>query len=120
MKIRITAAAIALFALAPLTVSNAQATTLACNDGTLLDSFRRRGCSVTGVDPAQNLVALARGKGLEVIEGYWPDVRHELSEQFDIITAANVLIQLPSSRAGRSSAESAAHTSVQRNSGIIG
>ena len=37
-----------------------------------------------------------------------------------LITAANVLIQLPSSRAGRSSAESAAHTSVQRNSGIIG
>src|SRR5215471_17491245 len=38
---------------------------LACNDGTLLDAFRRQGCSVQGVDPAGNLVELASAKGLD-------------------------------------------------------
>jgi novobiocin biosynthesis protein NovU/D-mycarose 3-C-methyltransferase len=64
---------------------------LACNDGTLLDAFRREGCSVHGVDPAENLVALARSKGLEITHGYWPHARAALPGRFDLITAANVL-----------------------------
>jgi SAM-dependent methyltransferase len=64
---------------------------LACNDGTLLEAFRAQGCLVAGVEPAQNLVALARGKGLEVAEGYWPAARHQVRGKHDLITAANVL-----------------------------
>jgi hypothetical protein len=64
---------------------------LACNDGTLLEAFRREGCLVSGVDPAQNLVRLARGKGLEVFEGYWPQAQAQVQGKFDLITAANVL-----------------------------
>src|SRR5262245_32886790 len=45
---------------------------LACNDGTLLEAFYREGCSVQGVDPAENLVELARAKGLDVTAGYGP------------------------------------------------
>jgi novobiocin biosynthesis protein NovU/D-mycarose 3-C-methyltransferase len=64
---------------------------LACNDGTLLEAFRREGCEARGVDPASNLVALARAKGLDVTEGYWPQASAALGGPFDLITAANVL-----------------------------
>jgi hypothetical protein len=72
---------------------------LACNDGTLLEAFRGEGCSTCGVDPAANLVELTRGKGLAVIEGYWPEVRSLLSGRFDLITAANVLAHVSDPRA---------------------
>lgn len=64
---------------------------LACNDGTLLSAFRAEGCSAQGVDPATNLVALATGAGLDVVEGYWPAARDRVSGPFDLVTAANVL-----------------------------
>jgi SAM-dependent methyltransferase len=67
---------------------------LACNDGTLLEAFHREGCAVAGVDPAANLVALARDKGLDVVEGYWPAARAAVEGRFDLVTAANVLAHL--------------------------
>jgi SAM-dependent methyltransferase len=76
----------------------AQVLDLACNDGTLLEAFRRRGAVVRGVDPAGNLVALAQGKGLEVVEGYWPQARSSASGPFDIITACNVLAHVAEPR----------------------
>jgi len=71
---------------------------IACNDGTLLEAFRRQGCTVEGVDPARNLVVLAQKKGLHVAEGYWPDARRDISGQFDLITAANVLAHVADPR----------------------
>jgi SAM-dependent methyltransferase len=73
---------------------------LACNDGTLLEAFRREGCAAWGVDPARNLVSLAKAKGLNVAEGYWPDVRGEVEAEgpFDIITATNVLAHVADPR----------------------
>jgi SAM-dependent methyltransferase len=71
---------------------------LACNDGTLLEAFDREGCATCGVDPAGNLVALAREKGLAVIEGYWPQVRSQVRGSFDLITAANVLAHVADPR----------------------
>jgi hypothetical protein len=64
---------------------------LASNDGTLLEAFRRAGCDAHGVDPAGNLVELARGKGLDVTHGYWPEVAGRVPGRFDVVTAANVL-----------------------------
>jgi SAM-dependent methyltransferase len=64
---------------------------LACNDGTLLEAFAQEGCVVAGVDPAANLVTLARSKGLDVAEGYWPAARSAVEGYFDLVTAANVL-----------------------------
>mgnify|MGYP000957833765 CR=1 FL=1 len=64
---------------------------LACNDGTLLAAFKARGCEVVGVDPAANLVRLARDRGLDVVEGYWPAARGAVGGPFDLVTAANVL-----------------------------
>jgi SAM-dependent methyltransferase len=71
---------------------------LACNDGTLLEAFRKAGCTVTGVDPAANLVALAQTKGLPVVQGYWPRVRAEVAGPFDLITACNVLAHVDNPR----------------------
>jgi SAM-dependent methyltransferase len=71
---------------------------LACNDGTLLEAFRAAGASVQGVDPARNLVALAAGKGLDVVEGYWPEARDRVRGPFDVITAANVLAHVADPR----------------------
>lgn len=40
---------------------------IGCNDGTLLKSFTAPGIDRLGIDPAENVVQLARRKGLEVI-----------------------------------------------------
>jgi SAM-dependent methyltransferase len=67
---------------------------LACNDGTQLDVFKQRGWRTYGVDPAENLVQMAQGKGHRVHVGFWgaqaidglPDPAH-----LDAILAQNVL-----------------------------
>jgi len=40
---------------------------IGCNDGTLLDSFKSAGTDLLGIDPAPNVVAFAREKGIEVV-----------------------------------------------------
>jgi SAM-dependent methyltransferase len=72
---------------------------IACNDGTLLEVFRQEGCTVRGVDPAGNLVAQAAAKGLDVVEGYWPQAQSEAGGPFDVITATNVLAHVADPRA---------------------
>lgn len=65
---------------------------IACNDGTLLECFRDAGADVLGIEPAENLVALCRDKGLPVERAYWSaDVAASLSSAFDMIVAINVL-----------------------------
>jgi SAM-dependent methyltransferase len=62
---------------------------IACNDGTLLTYFKQIGCNVKGVDPAENLRAVTKEKGLDVVVDYWrSDI--DLGQQFDIITGTNV------------------------------
>jgi SAM-dependent methyltransferase len=38
---------------------------IGCNDGTLLEGFKRHGVRPLGVDPAENLAELAAGKGID-------------------------------------------------------
>ncbi len=40
---------------------------IGCNDGTLLESLATVGVDKLGIDPAENVVRIARGKGLDVI-----------------------------------------------------
>ena len=40
-----------------------------CNDGVLLEQLKARGAKTVGVDYAENITAIARGKGLDVITG---------------------------------------------------
>lgn len=44
---------------------------IGCNDGTLLQGFRKQGARTLGVDPAQNLAPLAAQKGVEVLTGFF-------------------------------------------------
>lgn len=68
---------------------------IACNDGSLLQCFRRRGCEVVGVDPALNLRELTRRKRIPVITEMWgPETARQVFDQggpVDLVTAANVL-----------------------------
>jgi intein/homing endonuclease len=64
---------------------------LACNDGSLLDEFRKIGFDVVGVDPAVNLREITKQKGIDVHVGYWSkDFSRTIPEKFDVITALNV------------------------------
>lgn len=65
---------------------------IAANDGSLLRSFKSRGHEVLGVDPAQNLVAVAAKAGITVLPWYWEMVpEYRLGGKFDVIVAMNVL-----------------------------
>jgi SAM-dependent methyltransferase len=64
---------------------------VACNDGTLLECFRELGCSIRGVDPAENLRAITQSKGIPVDVAYWgPEAAARLDGRFNLITATNV------------------------------
>jgi nucleoside-diphosphate-sugar epimerase len=63
---------------------------IACNDGTLLDSFKKLNWITFGVDPAENLHSISTGKGHEVICDFWTvDVAKKLPKM-DLIVAQNV------------------------------
>ncbi len=47
---------------------------IASNDGTFLKPFLNNGYRVLGIDPAQNIVQMARKSGVETLAAYW-DVR---------------------------------------------
>lgn len=42
-----------------------------CNDGTLLEGFRHRSARLLGIDPAKNLAAMARDKGVTVVNAFF-------------------------------------------------
>ena len=44
---------------------------IGCNDGVLLEPLSKLGADVVGVDPASNVVEVARDKELNVVEGYF-------------------------------------------------
>lgn len=64
---------------------------IACNDGTQLDSFKDRGFTTYGVDPAENLYEISSKKH-EVICDYFTDeyVDTLKAKNIDIINAQNV------------------------------
>lgn len=65
---------------------------IAANDGSLLAAFKARGHDVLGVDPAQNLAALSKEAGVEVLPWFWERLpEHYLGGQFDVIIMMNVL-----------------------------
>ena len=67
---------------------------IGCNDGTLLDAFRRLGFATYGVDPAKNLLAISLGKGHRVLAERWsPEVAASLRAAHggvDLVTGCNV------------------------------
>lgn len=60
-----------------------------CNDGTLMEMLKKKGCSVVGIEFASNLVELCRHKGLEVYE---MDIQKGIRpEKFDYIVLGDIL-----------------------------
>ena len=65
------------------------------NDGTNLKSFQRRGMKVLGVDPADNIAAIANSNGIETLAEYFTEelalrIRQQYGQP-DLITSHNVL-----------------------------
>ena len=69
---------------------------IACNDGSQLDSFKRRGWRTYGVDAAANIVPIAVAKGHNVRVGFWGDDLSASQVPVDAIVAQNVLAHVPS------------------------
>lgn len=64
------------------------------NDGSLLSRFAKRGHYVQGVDPAGNLMRLAKDKGVPTYNAFWPpapDQANRIGGPFQVIIAMNVL-----------------------------
>jgi hypothetical protein len=73
---------------------------IASNDGSQLDEFLPFGWITYGVDPAENLVQIARDKGHTIYSGFWGDtgsssqsIKNQLKRlrNIDAIIAQNVL-----------------------------
>jgi SAM-dependent methyltransferase len=63
---------------------------IGCNDGVLLEPLSKLGADVVGVDPASNVVKLARDKGLNVIEDYFNyENFKEHEDKYDLVLANN-------------------------------
>jgi SAM-dependent methyltransferase len=64
------------------------------NDGSLLTCFKNLGISVVGIDPAENLVQVARLNGVETVPGYFtPTIARKVNKQYkkaSIAFATNV------------------------------
>lgn len=55
---------------------------IGCNDGLFLKSMRHRGARALGIDPATNIVDMAREAGLEIVNEYFtPSIAGHIREQ---------------------------------------
>jgi SAM-dependent methyltransferase len=72
---------------------------IGCNDGTLLNGFRRHGVRVVGVDPAANLAELTRESGIDRYVGFFSaGTAVEIVQQWgpaSVITATNTFPHIP-------------------------
>ncbi len=62
---------------------------IASNDGSFLKALAQFGLKGVGIEPAKNLAAMSRIDGMEVIDGFWPDVN--IDKKYSRIVAMNVL-----------------------------
>jgi SAM-dependent methyltransferase len=69
-----------------------------CNDGVLLDQLEQLGFSqLQGVDASANMVAIAQGRGLKVIQGFFgQQIVQKIGEKisYDLITCSNVFAHI--------------------------
>jgi SAM-dependent methyltransferase len=72
---------------------------LASNDGYLLQYVRKKGIPCLGIEPTASTAAVARSKGIEVIESFFGVELSEMlagqGRQADLIVANNVLAHVP-------------------------
>ncbi len=72
---------------------------VACNDGYLLQHFVGAGIPVAGIEPAANIAAVARSKGIPCVVDFFGDrLAGQVKERFgqpDLLVANNVLAHVP-------------------------
>lgn len=70
-----------------------------CNDGVFLEPLRRAGYSVVGMDASENVVGMARARGLDVHVGIFGASTAKALEarygRFDVVTCSNVFAHNP-------------------------
>ena len=72
---------------------------IGCNDGTLLNGFKRHRLKTLGVDPAENLAELTNGSGIERYVGFFnSQTAQHIVERWgraSVITATNTFPHIP-------------------------
>ena len=70
---------------------------IGCNDGVLLEPLKRLRADVEGVDPAKNIVKVARDKGLKVYNDYFNDKTFggdKFKSKYDIVISNNTFAHI--------------------------
>jgi len=72
---------------------------IGCNDGVLLKPLSDLGANAVGIDPAKNVVKIAKDKGLKVHNGYFSyedlEYYHDIFEnRFDLVLSNNTLAHI--------------------------
>ena len=70
---------------------------IGCNDGVLLEPLQKLGAIVEGVDPAVNVVKLARDKGLDVYNNYFNDTTFggdKFGSKYDLVVSNNTFAHI--------------------------
>ena len=68
---------------------------IGCNDGVLLKPLCDLGAKAVGIDPATNVVKVAREKGLNVHNGYFSYDNHKLfDKKFDLVLSNNTFAHI--------------------------
>lgn len=68
---------------------------IACNDGTLLDEYKKHGWKTYGFDAAKNIYEISSAKGHSVTVGFWGVDPAPEYPPLDIIVAQNVCAHVP-------------------------
>lgn len=71
---------------------NSKILEIGCNDGPLLQALTDRGLNPVGIDPARNIVKLAKEKNLNVICDFFnlnSIIRNKMENAFDVIISCN-------------------------------
>jgi len=75
---------------------------LASNDGYLLQHYRDLGIPVLGIEPAQNIAAVARERGIDTVSEFFGEALAQrlvaLRQRADVVHAHNVLAHVPDLR----------------------
>tara|TARA_B100000242_G_scaffold227337_1_gene167719 strand:- start:21797 stop:23011 length:1215 start_codon:yes stop_codon:yes gene_type:complete len=79
-----------------LSLNNAsKVTEIASNDGYLLQFFKEKNIPCLGIEPTKNTAAVAREKGIDVIEDFFGSTLAKTIEPSDLILGKNVLAHVP-------------------------
>ena len=70
---------------------------IGCNDGVLLEPLQKLGALVEGVDPAINVVKLAKNKGLQVYNDFFDEITFgddKFKSKYDLVISNNTFAHI--------------------------